>query len=253
MRKLLAVLASFLALIAMTGGTVAYADGANAVIDMKKSGALAGSMATQLNRATDTRVYSFANGIFSFNNELYSNLPDTKTKQEFMSTSLDYIKKSKLNTMDKNRMYNFVADQDPAVSSVMRNLTTDTQADVSSAISFIKPFSSWFGKLLGILCVLTVLFLTLSEVLNMLYITNPMFRTMMDHGGDGKDALFVSYEAYKSVQDCYNSGKYSNPLVLYLKRRLPVYFFVAIMITYLISGQIFSIMMVFIDAFSEAF
>lgn len=236
---------------------IAHADGDSAdmsnVVDLGSGNATAGAIATQINSATGTTImsYSVDTGVFTFKNSEYA-LLTVQEKREYMSDALGYIKTSSLSTKEKNRLYNFVADQDGTTSSAIRNLKVDSQADLATASSWYKPFSGIVSTLLGVLALGVFLFLGISVVVDIAYMVIPFIRIFISKG-DEKKPYMVSNEAYTSVieaEDSAGDGHFKSYMVLYLQRRVGVLLLIGFCLFYLVSGQIFDLVAFIVDAIS---
>lgn len=254
LRVLLVVLVAMFG--ALSISAPAHADGdddaINNVIYIGENNATAGAIATQINNKTDNTILSYSpeTGVFTFDNTTYAVMQVTD-KQEFMSDALGYIKQSSLPTKEKNKIYNFVADQDGTTSSAIRNLKVDSQADLATAASWYKPFSGIISTILGVLALAVFIFLGIGVVVDIAYMVIPPFRILISKEDD-KKPFMVSHEAYTSTreaEDNANTGKYSSYMGLYLRRRIGVLILISLALLYLISGQIFDIIAFIVDAF----
>lgn len=234
--------------------TSAHAEGdhdVNATLNVGKDQGGIGGVADAINDGTDTTIldYDSAEGVLTFNNKEYSKM-DNGERRDYMKAALGAIRKSELSTMAKNRMYNFVADQDKTTTAALRNLQTDSQADVASATTWFRPFSGIVSTILGLLTLVVFIFLAVSTVFDTAYITIPVFRmfTMKDNG----KPFFITTEAYSAINDTEgsNDGKYRTPLGLYFRRRAWIMVLIGVCLLYLISGQIFDLIIFLIDAFA---
>ena len=91
-------------------------------------------------------VISTVKGICSVGNNSVNNssvyaMLDIDKKDTFMEASLSAVSKSGLGVKVKNKVYNFIANQDTAVSSAIKLLAEDTTADFVTASKWLKPFS----------------------------------------------------------------------------------------------------------------
>lgn len=231
------------------GGTNAFAsDDVNNVVELSKGSGNAAGVVGSINEATNDTILSYdsKNGLVKFNNVRYSKF-DLKQKNDFMDKSLSAVKQSSLNTKDKNKLFNFIADQDSTTSTAIRNLKVDAQADIASAAAWYKPFSGGISTLLGVLALATMLFLGITTVIDVAYLAVPMFRIFLDKDDRNERPKLISQEAYKVVIDSENetTGSYMG---LYLRRRAITMIVVGLAIAYLISGSIFDIIAFFFDA-----
>jgi hypothetical protein len=132
---------------------------------------------------------------------------------------------------------------DNNIAQVMIGISFSTvKADLYQAYVIMKPFLDLLNIVLGVGCVLLILILFASTVMDLAYIGLPVWREAQD--GKGKKNPFgVSYEALRTVQDVEKGlgggdGEYRNAYLLYFKRRALTYIILAICIMYLICGGI---------------
>lgn len=214
-----------------------------------------GAVAAICAKANDTcekeiLIYTSDDGILSFSNREY-NLLDIDAKRKFMEVALLSTKEGALGSQVQSKVYNFIADQDSTASAAVKHLRSDVSADFVTASSWFRPFSGPISTILGLLCLLIFIFMGLSVVVDTAYIVLPGFQLLVEHGETGKKPSFISKEAWKSNKEAENSTNYKSALSLYVKRRIGLLFFVAICLGYVISGQIYDILVYFIDAFSS--
>lgn len=199
-------------------------------------------------------VYTGSDGLLSFSNKKYAQLT-IDVRRDFMETALLSTKESGLGTQVKNKVYNFIADQDSTTSAAMRYLRSDASADFATASSWFKPFGSVFGIILGVLSLFIFMFIGISIMIDIAYMVLPGFRVLLEGGEDAKPK-FVSPEAYSSIKESESSmqsNDYKGYMSLYFKRRVPSVIIMAIALGYLISGQIYDIVVYLIDSFTWVF
>lgn len=239
----------------VSGASEAQANSTSNVVDLGKNNATLTAVVSEVNKLSEDRIMSYASstGILAFDNQAYSRFTSVE-QRDYMSDALGYIKKSRLNDKVKNKMFNFVADQDTTSSAAIRNLKVDAQTDLATATSIIQPFSGTISIVLGVICLLVVLLLGIGTVLDIAYIALPMARTLYTND-DERRPMMLSQEAYSSVVDGENSvgsGHYKSAIALYMRRRIIVLICVGLAILYLVTGQIFDIIGFFVDMFAPA-
>jgi len=199
-------------------------------------------------------VYTGGDGLLSFSNNNYTKLPVDKRK-DFMETALLSTKESGLGNQVKNKVYNFIAEQDKTTSAAVKYLRSDVSADFASAVSWFKPFGSVFGVILGMLSLFIFMFIGVSVLVDIAYMVLPGIRVMLEGGMSGRPK-WVSREAYSAVRECEQSVEsqgYKGYMSLYFKRRVPSIMAMSIALGYLISGQVYEIVVYIIDSFSWIF
>lgn len=193
-------------------------------------------------------VYTGADGILSFSNKLYKEL-STDEKREFIETALLATRECSLSVTTKNKMYNFIADQDSTISSAVKYLSSDASADLATARMWFRPFSSGFGKVMGFFCLLIFLFLGSSVVFDISYLVLPGFQMLLERGSD-KKPIFVSREAHEALKEVESTQEGKNIMSVYLKKRLGLIILISICLGYLISGQIYDLIVFIVEAFT---
>lgn len=183
----------------------------------------------------------------TFDNAAYLDL-DSDQKREFMETALGGIKESQIGKTTKNKIYNFIASQDESVSSAIKYLKNDTSADFIEARKWFAPFSGPISTLMGVLCIMIFSFLALSVVFDICFLVIPLFRMLLEKGEDNKRPFGVSVEAWNTVREVESSGK-GDIMRLYIKKRIPIFILVSMILGWLISGKIYDIVVYFMDAF----
>lgn len=194
-------------------------------------------------------VYS-SDGVVSFSNSLYSEL-DTTQKREFMEVALGATRATGLGSQQKNKLYNFIAEQDSTTSAAIKYLKSDASADFVAAKSWFHPFSKYISPVLGLICLLVFMFMAMSMLFDCAYLVLPMFQGLLERGEPNKRPFGVSREAYITMRDI-NKDKYEgrNILSVYFSKRMPVLIICAICLGYLVTGKIYDIMSFIVDAFS---
>ena len=97
-----------------------------------------------------------------------------ENKQKTLQIAMDEIYNSDVSRTNKNKIYNFVADTDESISSLVRQLSSDVTADFAGAYSSFKPFSGTLGWILGIVALGMFILLGLTIVVDIAYINLPM-------------------------------------------------------------------------------
>lgn len=136
-----------------------------------------------------------------------------------------------------------IGNKDANFSAVMLEMTFNKMnANLYQAYRIMEPFLNILNVVLGVGCVLLILILMASTVMDLAYIGLPVWRETQDSKGK-KNPFGVSYEALRTVQEVEKGlgggdGDYRNAYLLYFKRRALTYIILAICIMYLICGGI---------------
>lgn len=242
----------FLSALIISMGTSVYArDNVSSVATVAKGSAEVSRICSQSNKAVGVNVlsYSSRDGSLSFNNSAYSGL-DIEKKRLFMETALGATKECNLGKQQKNRVYNFIAKQDSTVSAAMKYLKTDTSADFVSAQAWFRPFSSPISTVMGVLCIIIFVSLGFSVIFDIAYLVLPGFQLLVERGEEDKKPFGVSKDAWKANRETESVTESKNVMTVYLKKRAPLVFLVALCLGYLISGKIYDLCIWFIDAYN---
>lgn len=205
----------------------------------------------------DVQVFTLKSGVFKFHGKEFEDIADSAFQQaiinEFAKAMASDNFRTKFSDADRQAIYNEIKDNCGSANAAMISaLFQDTKADMFSALRIFQPFNGIVGTILGI-CVLALIILLIgSTALDMAYINFPIARNFMygkdkeggDKGGGAKKPWGVTSDAWSVVNECEGGGgsggdgKYKNANIAYFKRRIVTYIVVAIMILYLLSGQL---------------
>lgn len=179
----------------------------------------------------------------------YSGLSSDE-KKEVMTAILNNINKSDLPQNTRLRFYNFVSEQDESVSSLVRQLSNDVNADFATAYSWFLPFSGTVSTILGFLAIVIFVTLGLMITVDLAYLVIPPFRSAIEKT-DGSKPSWVSNEAYKATLEVEKGeGKSKSTMGLYLKYKSTQMIILGICLLYLVSGKIYTLVAWIIDSFS---
>lgn len=217
----------------------------NTSITLNSSSGLS-SLIKTANSKSVRSVLSCSGKTVTFKKKEYNSMSMVE-KRDSMRGMLTVISASKINTADKTRLYNFVAEQDASASALVRELSEDVRADYATAMAWFKPFSGGIGTFFGLVCLLTMMFLTATIVMDLAYITVPLFRCMVTKNINERP-MFISHEAFTSVLDSESGTTFKSAMTSYLKRRVGSVIALSICIAYLISGEIYTVIAYIIDA-----
>ena len=197
-------------------------------------------------------VYS-KDGMLSFSSSIYRSL-SKDDQRKTMSFALKTIKESQLPSKVKTKVTNFIADQDRTVADSIQALNSDTSSELSSGYAWFIPFASPFSTVLGVLAIIIFVFLTVSLVVDVAYLTVGIFRQFLENG-EGRPK-FVSGEAWETAREVdmsLQSGTYKDYLVVYFRKRMSILILTSLVLAYLISGQIYGIFTTLLDVIRELF
>lgn len=178
----------------------------------------------------------------------YNELSNTD-KRRVMDFTLTNISNSSLVSVDKTRLYNYVAETDTAVSAVVRQLSSDSKSDFYTAYTYLKPFSGFLGTLLALFSIGLFSCLTASILVDLSYLAIPLVNMVLSSGSNEKPKI-VTVEAYKSYIEGSDMNSKKDVLFLYLGKKWKQLVVVCICILYLASGKIWAFVADIIDMFS---
>ena len=224
----------------------------DATITMQPSQGEISSVCAQANATVgeDILVYTGDDGVLTFNNKLYSEL-DMEEKREFMRVALAATKETSLGVQQQNRLYNFIYEQDNAVSAAVKYLQSDTSADFVAAKEWFRPFSSPLSTVMGVLCLLIFIFMGFSIIIDVAYLSLPFFQGLLERGEERRRPIGVSREAWAANKEVETDERHRGIFSIYLGKRIPAIILMSICLGYVISGYIYDIIIYFIDAFSS--
>lgn len=178
-----------------------------------------------------------------------SNALTSEERKEIMETALKAVNDSdNLSGQSKTRLYNFIANQDVATSSLVRQLSNDVNADFANAYSWFKPFTGGLSTFLGIMAMLIFTLLGIMFIVDISYLTIPMVQLVLNKQ-NGDKAKLVSAEAWLAIQEAEKDGSGKSYLSIYLKKKTWQVCVVSICLLYLVGGKIYYLIGWIIDVF----
>lgn len=193
-------------------------------------------------------VYTPDDGLFSFSGSRYSVL-STKKKLKFMETALELVAESQLDARTKNKMYHFIEQQDDKITASINFLDKNVNSDFVTAKNVILPFTGPVSTALGVLSLVIFIMLTLSSAIDIAWLVIPLVRLLFKEDKNGKPFM-ITKEAYSSEVDSNRCDGYKSALSLYLQRRGKVFIVMGVCLIYLVSGQLYDLIVWIIDSFS---
>ena len=221
------------------------------IVNMPKDDASISRLVERINTTVGGNyilVYTPDDGLFSFSGSRYSVL-STKKKIKFMETALEMIAESQLDARTKNKMYHFIEQQDDKITASINFLDQNVNSDFVTAKNVILPFTGPISTALGVLSLVIFIMLTLSSAIDIAWLVIPIIRVVFKEDKNGKPFL-ITKEAYSSEVDANRSDWYKSALTLYLQRRGKVFIVMGVCLIYLVSGQLYDLIVWIIDSFS---
>ena len=221
------------------------------IVNMPKDDASISRLVERINTTVGGNyilVYTPEDGLFSFSGSRYSAL-STKKKIKFMETALEMVAESQLDARTKNKMYHFIEQQDDKITASINFLDQNVNSDFVTAKNIILPFTGPISTALGVLSLVIFVMLTLSSAIDIAWLVIPIIRVVFKEDKNGKPFL-ITKEAYSSEVDANRSDWYKSALTLYLQRRGKVFIVMGVCLIYLVSGQLYDLIVWIIDSFS---
>lgn len=194
---------------------------------------------------------NFRNKVIWFDEVAFNDM-EFENRQEAIKFLLGEIGNSKLSPKSKNKLYNFVQNQDLDSNKVLRNLEKDVNADLDSGISYTSFLQRPVSVTLGVLSHVMFWGLFLKLVLDVLYITLPSVQYIIDSRFGEKKyyGKIISNAARIGVIERDKDGY--NPLVLltYMRRTIVSNVIMALAFLFLIRGTIIEFIAELVSAFS---
>lgn len=148
-------------------------------------------------------------------------------------------------------------------SKVLNQTLKNTGPDFVTANQIYEPFSGFFSTVLGLGAILIMVLLGITIMMDIFYITVPLFRLIAGDSGGGGGGMngsdgggakvgskLVSHQARNAVEAAENSGgdgKQKSALGQYMKGKIFELFLVGLALVYLIQGQIYVAVGMFLD------
>lgn len=197
--------------------------------------------------------FGFDTTVVVFNSTLFDELPLTD-KKAVMGMLLKTVDNADSDgNQSLMQLYQFFEEQDSTTANLVRQLNDNVKADYISAYSLLRPFSGGYATLLGALCLLIFIFLTLSIVIDIAFIVLPIFRNFLtDALGD--HPKFVSKEAVMAVKEAESDSlNRKDATWIYFKGRVKVIIILGIVLLYLVGGKIYDLVGIIIDFIENIF
>lgn len=195
---------------------------------------------------TDHAVYFYK--VLYANNTIFP----TNVKQKIIQVCTDKIQNTdntnnvNLSTTNKNRLYNFIRQNDPTTTDLVRQLDSDVNTDFYTAYHKLRPVFKIVSLVLGILSLAIVVTLGFALVLDLAYIVIPTFQVLLDEKGakgSGQKPPLISIEAYDAVRQAEASvgsrEGYQQPISIWASHKVKQMIIMGICLIYLVSGRLF--------------
>ena len=174
-------------------------------------------------------------------------------KETVIAVALDCIYKSDVSKTNRVKLYNFIVDTDSSTASLVRQLSSDVNADFAGAYSSFRPFSGVIGWLLGIIALGMFMMLGLTAIVDIAYINLPGVQLILGDANSKDRPKFVSLEAWNAIKESESKAgtEYKSPLGIYLKSKVGQYIAIFICLLYLASGKLYDLIANIMDYFSS--
>lgn len=183
----------------------------------------------------------------SINNQIYGDL-DMEGKEEFMKIALNDIQNSSISTINRNKIYSFIANSDKQISGLVRQLSDDVSVDMPAAYAWFKPMSGPIGVILGAVTIAIFALLGISTTIDIAFLTIPGVQwVLIRKCSDKEKPRFVSLEAWDSYKEA--SATHDGVLGIFFKKKAGQMIVLGICILYLVSGNLFALVAKAVDYF----
>lgn len=225
-------------------------------VNLGTNDALVSAVVDEIYNATDVSLinYDTSTGIMEFDIVQYNSL-NLNDRKDYMKVALPYIKESSLSPMVKNKLFNFIKNQDTETTQVIAELDGSSRSNIYEAGRILRPFDGAISTFFGIITILIFVFMSLSAVLDLVYISIPFFTSMSknrfargDNYGGGRP-FFVSREAYEAVEAEEANPQENTAVWLYFKKRFVIMFVMGLIMLYFMNGEIIYFIIFVIEAF----
>lgn len=170
-----------------------------------------------------------------------------RSRQDALSVFIKALQESSLPTQTEQQILDQLGVLDPTIQTMMLPLIFDsTRANLNSAFRILRPAIAILGDIFGVLAVLIFAFMILTTIIDLLYLVLPYTEATAeaDKGGGNQKPWFVSAEVYSALKESYtaiDSGGYKAAILIYFRRRAVMYVIMGVAVTYLVLGQLGSL------------
>lgn len=203
-----------------------------------------------------------------FNDVNFKKLGD-RTKEIILQNFEDEIKKSSISDQGKQYIYNeirYYYDYDTRL--IQENVVEKVLPNMFLGYEFVQPAFGVVSTILGCICIVIIMSLVASVILDVMYMQVPVFREKTfqatQRGGGGRFSFirnrtqlerpwFISYEAAYANKVALESNGTKNALVLYLLYRSVTFIVVSFCIIFLMTGMFMGVVQWIWDKFSPMF
>lgn len=201
------------------------------------------------NTTIDTDLYNGTIGCLWNVYEAY----DTKQKQEVYTILLRTLQNTNsISQGNRVKIYNYFVSKDEATSNLVRQLSTDVNADFAEAYSLSKGAFPIISTAFGLIALGIFLGLTLTMLLDISYIVIPAMQLLDDGKEPPKFFIFkISQEAWKAVRETEQADIHNkkDTISIYMRSKTKQLVIISICVLYLVSGKIYLLLSSFIDLF----
>lgn len=194
---------------------------------------------------TSTKLITSDSAGVKFNQTAFENATD-KSRKQALGNFVKDMQNSSMSEQSQQKVFDDMSALNSDVSSLIIPLVMDsTSADVYTAMKITNPFLGFVRVVIGVIVIATIIFLTLSTAVDLIYIGLPLFRENVQNRADEKGKSkppFISQDAVSVVNETESSvdsnGGYQNAYILYFKRRALTYVVLAVCIVFFVVGQV---------------
>lgn len=167
------------------------------------------------------------------------------SRRQAMKQFTTMLQSSAVSNQGQTRIFEELQNTNNTVQKMLLPMVIEsTSADVYGGWKVIKPFIPTIRVLFGVMAIGIIIFLIFFTILDLVFVGMPLARDKIQNGSDGKGIFivkWVSSDAKSVIQETEggdSSTGYTNPYLLYLKRRGITYLILTLCILYLVVGEI---------------
>lgn len=191
-------------------------------------------------------IFSVSGSTVTFNKGEFEQ-GTTRSQRDVLGSFVGEVEKSAVPSSTKRKVMDGVQSSSDNVNKLMIPLLmSESGADMYGAQQAIKGGVPAVKIVFGILAHIIIYGLVLSTLLDLTYMGLPFARSF-GAGKDGGDQkpVWVTYDAYSAIRDAESGETYKNPYLKYFWRRSWTYVIAAVIITWLVVGELGNVISLF--------
>ncbi len=175
----------------------------------------------------------------------------TKEKHTAMEIMLTGVSSGGCSTTNRTKLYNFISKNDINTANLIRQLSTDVDADFAEAYSkYFQKIAPQLGVIMGVMVLAVFALLGITVALDIAFITIPILQVILVPQFKNHKVRFVSIEAVDAVQQSMESiGKdsHQDAMQIYFVSKSKQFVAIAFCLLYLAGGEIYNVLASIVD------